>query len=126
MTTTVSQRTKFIQHQGKDIFLIDLSEIHEEAEALAVVAEARRIVTSRPAGSVLTLTYVKGGRFTRDVVTALKEMVAANKPYVKAGAVVGMSGLQRAIYIAVTQFSGRRLELCDSIEAAKDYLVAQK
>lgn len=118
-------RTTFVEHEGKQICFLDFSNIQEEREALDAIAEARRIVTGQPAGSVRTLTYVAHARFTREVVTALKELTTANKPYVKAGAVVGMSGLQKAIYIAVTQFSGRRLEVFDSVDQAKHWLAAQ-
>ena len=43
----------------------------------------------------------------------------------KAGAVVGLSGLQRVIYVTVTQLSGRRLPTFDTLEAAKDWLASQ-
>lgn len=105
--------------------MLDFGGIADPAEALAAIAEAQQLVTSRPEGSVLTLTYVAGARFTREIVEALKRLAAANKPYVKAGAVVGMTGLQRAIYIAVTQFSGRRLETFAGIDEAKDWLARQ-
>jgi hypothetical protein len=118
-------RTKFITHKGKSICLLDFAGITDPAEALAAIAEARRIVTSQPANSVLTLTYVKDATFNRDVVAALKELAAANKPHVRAGAIVGMGGLQRAIYIAVTQFTGRRLPTFASLDQAKDWLAEQ-
>lgn len=118
-------RTKFITHKGTNICLLDFSGITNPAEALAAIAEARQIVTSQPANSVLTLTYVKDATFNRDVVAALKDLATANKPHVKAGAIVGMGGLQRAIYIAVTQFTGRRLATFASLDEAKDWLAAQ-
>lgn len=118
-------RTTFITHKGRTICLLDFSGITDPALALDAIREARQVVTGQPAGSVLTLTYVKGATFNREVVAALKELAAANKPHVKAGAIVGMGGLQRAIYIAVTQFTGRRLPTFADMEQAKDWLAAQ-
>lgn len=118
-------RTRFVTHKSKTICLLDFGGIANPAEALAAIAEARQIVTSQPANSVLTLTYVKDAMFNRDVVAALKELAAANKPHVRAGAIVGMGGLQRAIYIAVTQFTGRRLPTFASLDQAKDWLAEQ-
>ena len=40
-------------------------------------------------------------------------------------AIVGMTGIHRAIYIAVTHFSGRRLPTFATLDEAKDWLVAQ-
>lgn len=118
-------RTSFIQHKGKTICLLDFGGLTDPAESLAEIKEAQRIVTSQPPGSVLTLTYVKDATFTRTVVAALKELTAANKAHVKAGAIVGMGGLQRAVYVAVTHFTGRRLPTFADLEQAKDWLAAQ-
>ncbi len=55
----------------------------------------------------------------------LREPLSANKPYVQAGAVVGLSGLQRVVYMAVTQLTGRRLPTLRTQDEAKEWLVPQ-
>ena len=52
----------------------------------------------------------------------LKQFTAHNKPYVKAGAVVGVTGLKRIIFSAVVTFSRRNLEAFDDVEQAKHWL----
>ena len=118
-------RTRFIVHQGKQICFLDFSGIQKPEDAITAIAEAQQIVTAQPLGSALTLTYVKDSTFNREVVVALKALAKADKPHVKAAAIVGMTGIQRAIYIAVTQFTGRRIPTFSSLDEAKDWLVSQ-
>jgi hypothetical protein len=53
----------------------------------------------------------------------LKSRVAANAPYVRRAAVIGITGLQRLIYEAVQKFSQRNIPLFDSREEALAWLV---
>jgi hypothetical protein len=55
----------------------------------------------------------------------LKEFTTFNKPYVKAGAVLGASGLLKFEFDIVTKFSGRILARFDNPEEAKNWLVSQ-
>jgi len=116
-----TERATFIKHKEKEILFLDFSNTqpHEVLEAIEV---AKPLIRSRPAGSVLTLTDVTNARFSEAVSDGLKEFTAHNKPYVKAGAVVGVTGLKRIIFTAVMTFSRRNLETFDDIEQAKHWL----
>lgn len=116
-------RVRFVAHQGKQILYHDFSNLLQTEDAMAAIEESRAIVRKQPLNSVLTLTDVTGSRFNRAIVEGLKELTAGNKPHVKAGAIVGLSGIQRVVYVAVTQLSGRRLPTFSSVTEAKDYLV---
>lgn len=75
--------------------------------------------------SVLTLNDVTGTGFDQESVEVLKSKVAANAPYVKRAAVVGISGLQRLIYEAVKLFTKRSIPLFSTREEALDWLVQE-
>lgn len=122
-TTETGARVRFVQHNGKQVLYHDFSNLLKAEDAMAAIEESRTIVRKQPLGSVLTLTDVTGSRFNREIVEGLKELTKGNKPHVKAGATVGLSGIQRVVYVAVTQFTGRRLPTFDSLEEAKEYLV---
>jgi len=62
----------------------------------------------------------KGAGYDLEVIEKLKESAGGNKPYVRASAVVGLDGLQKVVYNAVTLFSKRTLPVFDDIEKAKD------
>ena len=118
-------RCRFIEHRGKQILFHDLSNITNPADGFPVIAQSKAIMVRQPLASVLALTYVAHSRFNKEIVDALTEFVKHNKPYMKASAIVGLAGLQRVIYVTITQLTGRRLPTFDTIEAAKDWLVTQ-
>ena len=53
----------------------------------------------------------------------MKQFSAHNKPYVKAAAVVGITGLKRIFFRAVMAFAKLNLEFFDDVEQAKRWLV---
>lgn len=118
-------RVLWIEHAGKRILYHDFSEIINPADVLPAVAESQRIVAQQPPASLLTLTNVTNSRFNRPIIEALRTLVTHNKPYVKAGALVGLSGLQKVVYVTLTQLTGRRLPTFDTVAAAKEWLAAQ-
>lgn len=118
-------RTRLILHRGRQIMLLDYSGVNDTGEALSEIEKSKAVIASHPPDSLLTLTYVKGSRYTAPVVEALKQLVAHNKPYVKAAAVVGMNTLHRIIYRAITAFSSRNIQVFEDLDEAKDWLVQQ-
>ena len=118
-------RTRMIRHKGKEIMLLDYSDVMTTDEALGLIDESKRLIAQQPENSLRTLTYVRGARYSAPVIEAMKDMVAHNRPYVRAAAVVGMNTLHRIIYRAVTTFSRRNIAVFDELEEAKDWLVEQ-
>lgn len=115
-------RVKFIKHHEKEILFLDFSNSQTD-EILKTIEDAKRVISARPANSLLTLTDVTNARFNEQVGEGMKHFTAHNKPFVKAGAVVGITGLKRIIFGAVMAFSKRKLEPFDDIEQAKRWLV---
>ena len=117
----MSDRVHFITHKGKEILSIDFSGLSPD-EMLQVVDEAKVLIAGREANSVRTLTNVQGAHYNRVVSEALKAYVAHNKPYVRAGAVVGLDGLKTVIFNFLNRVSGRSLKAIDDLESAKNWL----
>ena len=115
-------RTTFTIHEGVRICVLDFSNITSEAEALLAIDEARAIIGSEPQASVYTLTDVTGSRVTSAVRTALHELTKTNKPYVVAGAVVGVTAIQRVILRGIVQITRRRLEAKNTRAEAMEWL----
>jgi hypothetical protein len=55
----------------------------------------------------------------------MMEFVKFNTPYIKAGAVVGLTGAMKAMYMAVTAFAGRELSLFPTREKALEWLLTR-
>lgn len=119
-------RARFIEHQGRQLLQLDFSHVEDVGESLRVIREARDFIDRLPkVRSLLTLTFVEGSHFDNQVVESLKEFAAHNRPWVIAGAVVGLSPLQKVITRIINTFTGRRLAAFDSVEEAKNWLVRQ-
>lgn len=119
----MKERVNFIRHQGVEVLLIDWTDASAE-EILAAIEQAKTVIASRPAKSVRTLTLVGGARIERRVTESLKEYVAHNKPYVLAGAVVGLNDLKTVIFNFINRVTGRSLRAVDSVEDGKSWLVS--
>lgn len=115
---------RFITHEGREILFIDFSN-KNPAQFIETIREARAVIAAQPQGSLLTLTDVTGASYNREAADALKEYVAHNKPFVKAGAVVGLNDLKRVIFNFLNRVSGRSLKGFDTLEQAKRWLAKQ-
>ena len=119
------ERTRFIEHQGHRILVLDFAGIRDPEEALREIAHSREVVARQPPGSLLVMTLVRDARYNAAVLQGMKELAAHNAPYVKASAVVGMSGLHRIAYQAVILFSKRNIKVFDQEAEALAWLVTQ-
>jgi hypothetical protein len=116
---------QFIRHQDIEVLYLDFSYSKSKEEILHIIEETKALISSRPPLSVFTLTNIIEAYFDADINQALKGLAAHNRPYVKAGAVVGLTTLQKIVYNSVLFFSKRQLEVCDDLESAKSWLVGQ-
>jgi hypothetical protein len=109
--------------EGLEVLHLDFSHC-TLAQAPALLTECAALVRSRPLGSALTLSDFTGAHFDSQVTAALRDYAKANKPFVKFAAVVGVTGLKKAIFRAVLLFSGRTdLFLCATVDEARQALV---
>ncbi len=115
------ERAQFVEHKGKQIFRMDCRDATLD-EMNKVIEECILQVRSKPEKSVLTLTVAGGSSFSGETISRLKELARDNTPYVKAGAIVGVTGLYKVVFNAVSIFSKRRFYLFDTIDEAMDFL----
>jgi hypothetical protein len=120
-----ASRIRFIEYKGKQILLQDASNLPSAADGLPLVALSKSIAAKQPPASLLILTIVTNSRFDRKLIEALKELTVHNKQYARASALVGLSGLQRSVYAAVSQLTGRRLPTFNTEDEAKEWLISQ-
>ena len=115
-------RIRFIDHEGVEILFLDFSGATVQ-EALDVIENATGVIRARPEKSTFTLTYTNGARFDGDVIKNMKEFAKGNEPYVKAAAIVGVTGLQKIVLDTVSLFSKREFGVFSELEDGKRYLV---
>jgi len=120
----------FTHHQGKELLVLDFSHLKDVDDGLEAIAEAQKFVANLAAQpgaklSLLTLTDVTESPFDARVIEALKEFAVHNRPYVRAGAVLGLTPIKRVIHRLVLMFSKRNIASFDTREQALDWLVRQ-
>jgi len=120
------ERTRFAEHRGTRILVLDYSGARDPDETIRSIEHSKSVVARHPPKSLLILTNVRDARYNAAVLQALKELAKHDEPYVKASAVVGMSGLHRIAYQAVILFTKRNIQVFDDEAAAMDWLVTQK
>lgn len=122
------QRVDVVEHKGKNIVILDFSKLDmldQKDELFSAIEEAKAYISRQLPNSLLTLTIAKELRFNKDLIETLKEFTAHNKPYVKAGAIIGIQGLQKIAYDMVMTFTRRNIPIFPTVEEAKDWLVQQ-
>lgn len=119
------ERIRFTDHRGTRILLLDFAGIRDPDEAMREIQRCKEVVARQPPSSLLVMTMVRDGRYNAAVLQGMKDLAAHNAPYVKASAVVGMSGLHRVAYQAVILFSKRNIKVFDQEADALEWLVSQ-
>lgn len=115
--------TEFVEYKGKRILCLRYLTLTKE-EFLAQLEEVKALVASQAPNSLLIVTVFGGLRFDTEIAAAVKDYIAHNKPYVRASAVVGISGLRRSLYNAVVYLTRRQIKVCQTEEEALEYLAS--
>lgn len=119
------ERVNFWKHHDKIIILFDFSGCNE-SEFLKVLEDARSVVRTLKKDTLLTLVDVTNTESNERTNKAIKSFAEENKPYVKAGAVVGVFGIKKLVFQMVMKFTGRKnLKLFNTVREAKEWLTQQ-
>ena len=113
---------QFITHKGKRILFVNAARLPEE-ECLEAFEEMKQAILKEGKG-VLVLVDMSGLEMTTAIVNKAKEATAATKAAGirdKPNAVVGLTGLQKA----VAQLFGRGINFVDTVEEGKERLVKE-
>jgi len=119
-------RVAFIQHKGKSILVVDLSNSRNIEENKTILNKAKDTVETQAPQSLLLLTNVANAHYDPEGAEALKKYSAFVTPYVKHRAVVGITGIKRILYQAVLKLTGKHIQSCETVDEALDWLAAQK
>jgi SpoIIAA-like len=121
----MEDRIRFIEHQGKKILLIDVSNC-SAAEVKRLAELVPKFVTTHPKGSLLVLADFTGAEFDRKAFTSIKEVAVFDRPHIKKSAWVGTENLPKIFYEHIKVFSQRDLPTFKTREDALDWLVKEQ
>ena len=118
-------RISEVMHEGKRILIQDFSNMRPGEEFRRGIAEAKAFIAGQPPKSVLSVFDATQAFYDTEVLVELKDFTKHNEPYIKASAVVGVTGVASIAVMAVSRFSGRTFKIFDDRVSAMDWLVAQ-
>jgi hypothetical protein len=120
-------KSKWIEHKGKPIFYVDLSNFGGDTVALREEARAiTSLLTQQPENSVLTLSNAEGTVITPEHLTILKGIVTRTTRFVRKRAVLGVTGVRKALLDTLNRITGgKSFASFDGPEAAKNWLVEE-
>ena len=117
----MTDRLRFITHEGKQILLIDLSNC-SAAEVETMFRLVPELVTKRPRGAVLILTDFEAASFNQEAIRVMKETAVFDKPYVKKSAWAGTQNFPHVFSANLSSFSRREFPAFKTREEALAWL----
>lgn len=118
-------RINFIQYQGKTILVEDFTKMKPCPEFFETIKEAQNTIAGQPPKSVLALLDATDVAFNAEVLSAMKDFVQANTPYIKCAAVVGIHGLLEIAVATLSKVAGRSFHSFSTRQEAMDFLITQ-
>ena len=126
--SSVKNLVRFIIHKNRNLLYYDFSGLNI-GEARQLCEYAKELIQKMPLNSVLTMVNAAEVQYDDEFTALSKELAAYNKPYVQAGAVIGVEGWRKLVFWATTKLTGRdnlKLFGATEVEAAKDWLVSYR
>ena len=111
-------------HGGKQIIFVDFRNC-DERQDLQVIAEGAKLIRKQPNNSALVLCDFTDSPPIPQILQPLREFVTGNSPFVKASAILGITGMGRVLYNSVMKLAGRNIPIIEDYEQAKEWLIAQ-
>ncbi len=120
----MSERMRFIEHQGVKILLIDYSHC-QSVEVRKIVDLVQEEIAKHPRKSVLTLADFTDAQIDKEAAERIKKALAMDRPYVKKSAWVGTESLPQVFYENFKTFSQRDFPKFATREEASDWLIKE-
>lgn len=119
----MTERIRTIEH---GIVYLDFSNRTDPEPDMRLIEEAHRLIAAQSLGQALVLTDVSSSKFNQRTIEVLRDFVEANRPYVRASALVGLSSITRIIFRAVTALTRREIRACETRAEAIAYLLSKR
>ena len=119
------EKVQVVNYQGYKIIFIDFNGLKSVDEITLVIEIAKPFIRNNPTNSVYTLSNLNGMHFNNSIRDLFTQFTGGNKEYVKASAIIGVSGLQNIMINAINKLTGRKLKSFPDELSAKNWLVSQ-
>jgi len=109
---------------GKNFVYIDFSGLQTNEEISRLIEQAKLTIHKNSPKSIYTITNFERLHFNKESKDLVVPYTESNKPYVIAGAIIGMDGLKKVMATTIFSLSGRKdLAILSSKEEAIQHLL---
>ena len=119
------KRVRFVDHKGRKILYVDYSNLKKSEEILPVIGQLENVVKTTTK-KLLFLTDATDGSANKESLNALKKVakLCKDRDIVEKECIIGITGLKKVLLKAVNTFAKSNVIMKNSMEEAKDWLVA--
>lgn len=121
----INEAVKIIDYQNLKIITIDFPSNSDLEQIKKIIVEAKNSIARQPKNSVFTLTILGDFHFNNEITKEFHKFIEHNKPYVKAGAVVGISGIKQAMLNSLSLLTKRSFIVVDKVDDGLEYLLKE-
>jgi hypothetical protein len=118
------ERLQVINQSGRKIMFLDFTNLQAEEQIKELIDKVKIYVLAQPPLSLYSLTNIEGMHFNSRIKEMFTDLAKSNKPFVRAGAIVGVSGLKQILFNGIMKLSGRDLKSFSNIDNAKKWLLS--
>ncbi|MCP4762202.1 MAG: STAS/SEC14 domain-containing protein [archaeon] len=123
MSVQLQKRIKFIKHKGKQIYFADVSDSGGE-ELLALLDEDDKFRKAHLEEIHYLLIDTTDANITRPCLAKIKETMTIEHPNLKKSAIVGVTGVKKALLAAANRFGAVSIKPFATLDEAKDWLIS--
>jgi hypothetical protein len=123
----MDQGASFIEHEGKEIYYVDYSNIKSNEEFLQIIKGTnafREKVKAEGKKNLLMLVDISGSFVYGEVLEQLKKSGKQTKEITAKEAVVGITGGKKIILKILQTITQMNFKVFDTTEEAKDWLIS--
>jgi len=119
--------TRFIEHKGRQIVLMDFSRLESIEESLVQIEQAQRFVAAQPKVMNLRVVVdVTDSVFDNSVIEALQRLADHDRPWVLVSATVGLSPIRAITNRLIAMKSHRKFGRFKELGRALDWVAQQE
>ena len=121
----LERRVRFVEYQGKNILLLDASQLAEEEDLLTFIRYRHQFLMNLkvPEKSLLIVADITNIKQTPKVIEALKKSNATTKKYYKQVCAVGVVGFKKSLLHILNKVNKGSIVPKSSRQEAMEYLV---
>jgi hypothetical protein len=119
-------KSKWIEYNGQKIFYQDFSNhFYNEKAITEELKEVEKIVLSQPHHSLLILSNFSNTEISSSLMPILNKSAEASKAHIRKTAVLGVTGVKRALAEMLARITGHSLSYFTTETEAKEWLIKE-